>query len=60
MGKKIDDPEVAEKLAILIAEKMGRDDKVEVVANKIIEDYFAAEKIIKQYKRGSSKKNKQK
>jgi len=55
VGKKINDPEVVEKLAILIAEKMGSDDKVDVFANKVIDDYFAAKKIIKAYKQGPSK-----
>ena len=55
MGKKHINPGVAEKLAILIAEKIGCDDKVDVVAAKIIDDYFTAKKIIKDCNKGPSK-----
>ena len=36
-------------LALLTIEKMGRDDQVDVIANKIVDDYLAAKKIIKEY-----------
>jgi hypothetical protein len=49
MGKKICDAKMAKKLAILITEKIGRNDKVEVVASRVLDDYFAATKIVREY-----------
>ena len=61
MGKKrkeLKNPELVEKLAVLIAEKMGRDDKLDEVVHKFIDDYLNAKKIINKIRRGHSKKKK--
>ncbi|MDR3564340.1 MAG: hypothetical protein P4N59_23285 [Negativicutes bacterium] len=56
MGKKMNNSKITKKLALLITAKTGNDDKVEVVAQKVLTDYFAAKKIVAEYKQVSSPK----
>jgi hypothetical protein len=50
MSKKINNSKLTAKLAMLITTKTGRADKVAVVANKVLADYWAARKIIAEYR----------
>ena len=47
--KEFKNPDLIEKLTFLITEKMGQEDKIDIVAHKVMDDYLAAKKIIKKY-----------
>jgi len=55
VDKKIINPVEAEKLDIHITEKKNRYDRIDMGANKIIDDYLSSEITIKEYNRNSSK-----
>lgn len=48
MVKKLTDPKVIEKLALLAAWKTGPGDNIDDVARKVISDYFAAKDAVKK------------
>jgi len=58
MGKKIYDSKTEKKLAILIIEKIDKNDKVEVVASQVLNDYFAATKLVREYGQSLTSKKK--
>ena len=42
--KEFKNPDLIEKLTFLITEKMGQEDKIDIVAQKVMDDYLAAKK----------------
>ena len=49
MGKKLTDPKIIEKLALIAVAKAGPDENITVVTKKIVLDYFGAKEALKQY-----------
>jgi hypothetical protein len=49
MGKKLIDPKIMEKLALLAVAKAGPDELIAVVTKKVILEYFGAIDALKNY-----------